>query len=684
MSAKYLHSLADENPDFQKQIGCMTGVFHIFNRNHIVSRNRILGHNRKRIPHGSLLSNNGTPERESNTSWSPSSPFSYMNRRSSPELNELSASRHQNLDLRDKVKDSMYREARGLSHNVLVELQDPNWYCNEHEPKQLSRSKSCQFKDGFSKIYPRFSYDGHSTTPKQLKEPPRFSLDSKQRSIHIPIRTLESVSLVPIKPFDSKSNLYSRNSKSEGEKGLNHSRPPSVVAKLMGLETFSDSKSTKDKDLDLLSESLKGNDDCGSIKMPKSTTCWKNPDLKPISRVPNESAPWKPVSRAPKPSSVYSEVDKRLKNLEFEQSGKDLRALKHILESMQAVESRKGKKDYTVPLPPSENVSSSDQESHIVIMKPRKTIEKGFINNNKVSKDPKDSFKPRKQSESRCPNRKRQSSTSTPTQEKSTFLVKVDESEYPSPVSVLDDSVYIDNSPSPLNHSPNTQKDYGNQNLAENFPKHQHESTKDLNSNEKLQKVKLLVQKLKRLNSNHNESSHTDYIASLCENTNPNSKYISEIFLASGILLQDLEFFKIHSSNHPINPDLFLVLERTKFGDLQTERVHRKMIFDVVNEILLGKLDSVSFMVKNPRDVLRDVCLEIEGMEVKKKGERCDDDDGGGGGGELERVLREDVVRGSDDWAGFSGGRVVVGVEIEWLIFRDLVNELVMSEATNV
>lgn len=49
MAAKLLHSLADENPDLQKQIGCMTGIFQLFDRNHILTPRRIT---HKRLPHG--------------------------------------------------------------------------------------------------------------------------------------------------------------------------------------------------------------------------------------------------------------------------------------------------------------------------------------------------------------------------------------------------------------------------------------------------------------------------------------------------------------------------------------------------------------------------------------------------------------------------------------------------------
>lgn len=40
MAAKLLHSLADDNPDLQKQIGCMNGIFNIFDRQHMISGRR--------------------------------------------------------------------------------------------------------------------------------------------------------------------------------------------------------------------------------------------------------------------------------------------------------------------------------------------------------------------------------------------------------------------------------------------------------------------------------------------------------------------------------------------------------------------------------------------------------------------------------------------------------------------
>jgi len=40
MAAKLLHTLADENSDLQKKIGCMNGIFQIFDRHHILTSRR--------------------------------------------------------------------------------------------------------------------------------------------------------------------------------------------------------------------------------------------------------------------------------------------------------------------------------------------------------------------------------------------------------------------------------------------------------------------------------------------------------------------------------------------------------------------------------------------------------------------------------------------------------------------
>ncbi|KAI3733206.1 hypothetical protein L1987_64426 [Smallanthus sonchifolius] len=391
--------------------------------------------------------------------------------------------------------------------------------------------------------------------------------------------------------------------------------------------------------------------------------------MKTISKVPLEPAPWKQRDgaramtsstkiRGPIPN-VYSEVDKRLKNLEFAESGKNLRALKQILDAMQTVEARKDERQETMDISSDHDHQNPPcvrgHESHIVLMKPRKLVKKGF-SNDKTGKDRitestrverqsrpsmplTDSSKPRKHS-----NKQRSESRSQSGNRKPSRFHKIDDK---------------------------------NSEYSEESNSRQSSSSTPETNREKLKKVENLVQKLKNLNSSHNES-HTDYIASLCENTNPNDRYISEICLASGLLFRDLKSFNLYPSGHPINPELFLVLEHTKFRNQHKEKFHRKLIFDAVNEILVGKLSSGSGMImQDPRKLLRELCLEIEQLQARKKIDVCElgNEDGGD---DLKSILWEDVLKKSETWTGFYGENLVIAMEVERLILMDLVKDVVM------
>lgn len=55
MSAKILPSLPDESRDLQKQIGCMNGIFQLFDRQSFLVGRRSSGHNHKRLLPGTLF-----------------------------------------------------------------------------------------------------------------------------------------------------------------------------------------------------------------------------------------------------------------------------------------------------------------------------------------------------------------------------------------------------------------------------------------------------------------------------------------------------------------------------------------------------------------------------------------------------------------------------------------------------
>ncbi|KAH9606605.1 hypothetical protein KSS87_019769 [Heliosperma pusillum] len=323
--------------------------------------------------------------------------------------------------------------------------------------------------------------------------------------------------------------------------------------------------------------------------------------------------------------------------------------------------------------------------------------------------------------------------------------------EQPSPVSVLDSSVYMEGSPSPVKHTSHTLEvmavscctlstQYGcdagtgrtlvlvSKNNCNVTPESNDNHTEDLWSSEdnnpstntinielpseinrkKLESIDNLVQKLRRLNSSHDEAQ-TDYIASLCENTNPDHRYISEILLASGLLLRELcsglTAFQLHPSGHPINPELFFVLEQTKASSLlakgdqladlrssKPEKFHRKLIFDTVNELLAGKLgfvgpppepwfkpEKLARKTLNAQKLLRELCGEIELLQARKQESSVEEEED-----ELKTVLLEDVMRRSNNWTDFQGDVSGIVLDVERSIFKDLVDEIVRGETSTV
>ncbi|CAN6470217.1 unnamed protein product [Victoria cruziana] len=280
--------------------------------------------------------------------------------------------------------------------------------------------------------------------------------------------------------------------------------------------------------------------------------------------------------------------------------------------------------------------------------------------------------------------------------------------EQPSPVSVLDQSFYKeDTMPSPVSVSCPFK---GEKQKKKDVPREQNSKPSASNSLSssrrtlkftllkenchKLASVEDLVQKIQRLNSSHDEVS-TDYIASLCEKTTPEHRYVSEILLASGFLLKELTAdamtpIQAHSSGYLINPDLFFVLEQTKSSrtckeepgetglpDKQKtdhEKAHRRLIFDTVNELLIKKLSvfdadpwirSSKLTTKSltGQRFLHEICGEIDNLA-----DNCYNDD-------------DDVVYSLtcqlENWCDQRKDISAVVLDIERMIFKDLVDDIV-------
>ncbi|XXG63423.1 hypothetical protein AAC387_Pa05g1620 [Persea americana] len=291
--------------------------------------------------------------------------------------------------------------------------------------------------------------------------------------------------------------------------------------------------------------------------------------------------------------------------------------------------------------------------------------------------------------------------------------------EQPSPVSVLDASFYKDDLlPSPVKKMENTLLDDDTQNSdviygeegwnrmdLDSLSASRHADFSSQINHKKWEKIECLVHKLRRLNSGHDEISK-DHIASLCENTNPDHRYISEVLLASGLLLKDFSSgtpqIQLHSSGQLINPDLFLVLEQTKISWLsktepacesilrskaKKDKLKRKLMFDVVNEILIQKLalndsqrepwilpSKIAGEIPSGQRLLKELCSEIDLLKPDKL--KCNLDD--------NSIVREDVMHRAESWKDFHKELSGLVLDIERLIFKDLVDEIVSGELLRV
>ncbi|KAL3346661.1 hypothetical protein AABB24_025216 [Solanum stoloniferum] len=423
MSARMLSSITEDNKDLHKRIGCMNGLFQLFDRHHFLIGKHLHGQNHKRLLTGATnkmeikctmqLATEKTPRDVARNKVSHSSETSKANpkveqskrpqqeqplcgQRNLPEspLKTLpykqpsspSHSGRQSPDFRDVVKDSMHREARSLSVKTVTKVEGkvhvmkhidsprPFQQSNCGKPSDGTRNVTAKFREApcnskddlkhAPRDHPRFSYDERDSREAmrssiRLKDLPRLSLDSREQSFR------SSAS-------ESRSNFLLGD----------HKRSSSVVAKLMGLEALPNlipsnevetvipkSFSTKDsvsvstktaeksKNNQVMRFSQINEKDFGSPRMKSTNLIMRAAST---SRFPLEPAPWRQPEasrtslkssarntdvelsiQSPKlSSSVYGEMEKRITELEFRKSGKDLRALKQILEAMQKTRAR--------------------------------------------------------------------------------------------------------------------------------------------------------------------------------------------------------------------------------------------------------------------------------------------------------------------------------------------------------
>lgn len=195
--------------------------------------------------------------------------------------------------------------------------------------------------------------------------------------------------------------------------------------------------------------------------------------------------------------------------------------------------------------------------------------------------------------------------------------------------------------------------------------------------------MKKLVQDPEQANFSHPVIIHYD-------STNSDHKYISDILSASALLgyldssLTSIQFQKLDNT---INPQLFFALEQANTSTnflcdankceniLQLnydEAIRRKLIFDVVNEILCNKLMADSFsqcLVQKPRHqhLVEKICLEVDQIQGHDSNSSLVDEDD-----IMRRIIPEDLM----DWSECDSEIPGVVLDIEQLIFNDLITDV--------
>lgn len=894
MSVRRISSLKDDSHDLQKQIGCMNGIFQIFDRHHFLSGRRSSGHRHKRLllqgaqqqqDNEQAKSAKETPKEKprisTESSYSSStcstSTFSSMDYNRAAQLEprllrqinvpESTVRKEQQqpskckntakpLDVRDVVKDSVYREVRGLSvksreanekkgGRVLKHIDSPRPSLQLDSEKPKARGcdggvnviRSCREE---RLALPRYSYDGRESRGGKHKEHPRLSLDSKTSSMKY--SALESRANFLIRDQNAQHKSFGEAVPLSQETG-SHRRTSSLVAKLMGLETFPDAALYEDS-------------------TPVLKPCAKEDSMEPIRqgdasyfRKPTEpspaAAPRKLNRKAPTDTprlslSVYGEIEKRITELEFKKSGKDLRALKQILEAMQKTRERLESEENSNLLTWKDGKSNGRNPnnqrqlgaSHVVITRPAKVADKidySYSPRNSSTEMPqlqrlhtrepryqrevavhgqkakdcsprnglndscrnlpspgkKASWRPsemertsarprtvvencatsprlqqnlqragspscrpttptsdrrdikkcheKKVVEKASQNRKTkvkprdlqasddqfseissdtryssyQGDTASVKSESNNSLASVTESdiiqrknytsrtkksmavlesivttvEQPSPISVLDDAFYCEDSPSPVKKTSTAFQDDVSRLVEAEWHledmKPLRECTRSDMLNRKLESMKHRIRELSLLSNepnvpfmNHNEVA--------CDSHDPDHRYINKVLLTSG-LLKDLSFISATdshvSSYHLINPDMFHVIEQTEdcHGEIAGKKLQRKIIFDMVNEILIRKINSGRFSVgkkaTSPQALLKEIYLEMDRARLVSD---CSLDDGED---EITRILTADMKYQSEDWGNYKGEKPPLVLDVERLIFKDLINDVIIGEA---
>ncbi|XP_042393284.1 uncharacterized protein LOC121984426 isoform X1 [Zingiber officinale] len=300
MPAKLNKNFSNENPDLGRQIGCVTGIFQLFDGRRFLSGRHLNCLKHKNPPSGKdALLNSGRNESEprpcsseilqeknltnylyengkastessrASCSSSSSSSFSSLEFNKSSQKDARSFDRAFFSDM-SRMNSSIFMQldgefkstnsppvARKLNNHaykhedsprpslpgnldeairIVIELKKAPWRFTDLESKDASFTQELQRT-------PRFSLDGreNSKSCNQVRELPRLSLDSRQGPHQKSISTFASRTSLPFEDLDRASSRSYMNRASNLLQDLSSKRRhPSVVEKLMGLEDMAE------------------------------------------------------------------------------------------------------------------------------------------------------------------------------------------------------------------------------------------------------------------------------------------------------------------------------------------------------------------------------------------------------------------------------------------------------------
>ncbi|KAF8091431.1 hypothetical protein N665_0445s0018 [Sinapis alba] len=412
MSAKLLYNLSDENPNLNKQFGCMNGIFQVFYRQHYPTR-PVSGDVEKSLPPGEkkdpvveiIMESDKETERiikkkkksavkdkhrvSSESSSRPS--FSSSPRSSSFSSAEVSTAASQfdqpgeNLtreqlnagpmmpfDIKELVKGSINREMRTRREETTAFTQQ--------QQQNSARTSMLLLKEASSRS-PSLSSnewnEGRGMAAAKFRESHRLSYDEREMRNN----GYKMVSKLKETPRLSLDSRGTRNTESQEEPvTVSHRRSnSSVVAKLMGLEVIADNFDTEQRNENRFCDSPRPMSRVEPTALQRSRSVDSIKKI-PASKFPLEPAPWKQTKAGDAALTVYGEIQKRLTQLEFKKAGKDLRALKQILEAMEKTQQlMDGSKDNRTtlmqrthqPVPAATSPAMNFVPSSIVVMKPK-------------------------------------------------------------------------------------------------------------------------------------------------------------------------------------------------------------------------------------------------------------------------------------------------------------------------